>query len=103
VIEVQQEAFAAVEEAEAEEVVPEEGEDGDEEDVPVEGEDGAADAVFGDEDLCAEGGVAVHVLEVTLEVGIGMVNEVVAEGVELALEGNGLVDGAFGEACGGGD
>ena len=104
VVEVQQEAFAAVEEAEAEDVVPEEGEGG--------GRRGRSSRrraterlvrALGDEEVGAEGAVAVHVLEVALEVGVGVVDDVVVEGLELAVEGDGLVDGTLGEAGGGGE
>ncbi len=103
VVEVEQETFAAVEEAEAEDVVPQEGEDGNEEDVPVKGQQVAAGALLGDEESRAKSAVAVHVLEVALEVGIGVMDEVVVEGVGAAVEGDGLVDGTFGESSGGGE
>ena len=103
VIEVEQEALAAVEEAEAEDVVPEEGEGGDEEDVPVEREQIAAGALLGDQEAGAEGAVAVHVLEVALEGGVGVVDEVVIESFSASLEGDGFVYGTFGESGGGGE
>ena len=56
-----------------------------------------------DEEAGAEGAVAVHVLYVALEVGVGVMDDVVVEGFEPALEGDGLVDGALGEADGGGE
>jgi hypothetical protein len=43
------------------------------------------------------------VLEVALEGGIGMVDEVGVEGLHVAVEGDGLVDGAVGEAGGWGE
>ena len=58
---------------------------------------------LGEEQVGAEGAVAVHLLIVALEVGIGVVDNVVAEGVEFALEGDGLVDGALREAGGRGE
>ncbi len=103
VIEVHEQAFAAVEKAEAEEIVLDEGEARDDGDVPVEGDGGAAGFALGDEEAGAEGAVAVHVLYVALEVGVGVVDDVVVEGLELALEGDGLVDGALGEADSGGE
>ena len=103
VVEMKQEAFAAVKEADAEDVVPDEGEDGDEGYVPDEGGEGAAGFSFGDKDLSAQGAVAVHVLEVALEGGVGVVDEIAFEGFELAGEGDGLVDGAVSEAGAGGE
>ena len=97
---MEQEALAAIEEAEAEDVVVEEGEGWDEENVVVEGEDGAAGFAFGDDDLGAERAVAVHVLDVAFDGGVGVVDEVGVEGLERAFEGNGLVDGAIGETGG---
>ncbi len=100
---MEQEAFAAVEDAETEEVVPDEGREGDHEDVVCEGDDGAAGLALGDKELRAEGAVAVHVLEVALEGGVGVVDEVSMEGLEVAGEGDGLVDRAVGEAGGWGE
>ena len=97
---MEQEAFAAVEEAEAEEEVPHEGELGNDTDVPEEGRPGAADRSFFYEDLSPQGAVAIHVFDVALDGGVGVVDEVVVERFELAIEGDGLVDGAVAEAGG---
>jgi hypothetical protein len=103
VIEVEQEAFATVEEAEAEEIVSEEGEGGADYDVVKEGQAGAASVAFVDDGLRAEGAVAVEAFDVTLDGGVGVVDDVVVEGFGDAVEGDGLVDGAVSEAGGGGE
>jgi hypothetical protein len=69
VVEVQQEAFAAIEEAEAQEIVSEEGEDGADQDVVKESEAGGAGVAFVDDGLRAEGAVAVEALNVALDGG----------------------------------
>lgn len=97
---MEEEALAAVEEAEAEEVVSEEGEDGEDEDVVEEGETGVAGVALVDDELCAEGAVAVEAFDVALEGGVGVVDDVVFEGLGDAVECDGLVDGAVGEAGG---
>ena len=93
-VEVQEKALAAVEEAEAEEVVPLEAEQRDDDDAGEEGEDVGAGAALVDEQLRAEGAVAVHVLDVGGERGVGVVEEVAVEGGGGAGEADGLVDGA---------
>ena len=95
---MEQEAFAAVEKAEAEEVVPDKGGEGDHEDVVCEGDDRAAGLALGDEELGAKGAVTVHVLDVALERGVSVVDEVGVQCLEVAAEGDGLVDGAVGKA-----
>jgi len=99
---VEEQALAAIEEAETEEVVPKEGEHGDYDDVGAEGQPVAADSSFGDEKLCAEGAVAVHVIDVGFECGVAVVNELAFEGADGAAALDGLVDGALAEADGGG-
>ena len=100
VIEVEQEAFAAVEEAEAEEIVSEEGESGADYHVVKEGEAGAAGVSFVDDGLRAEGAVAVEAFDVALYGGVGVVDDVMLESFGDAVQGNGLVNGAVGEAGG---
>jgi len=100
---MEEESFAAIEEAEAEDVVAEEGEGGDDEDVVVEGEPGLAGFSLFDDGLRAKGAVAVHVLDVAFDGGVGVVDEVAVEGFEAAIERNGLVDGTVGEAGGRGE
>ena len=81
-VEVEEESLTAVEEAEAEDVVVDEGEGGDDHDVVDEGEGGAAGLALGDDDLGAESAVAVHVLDVAFDGGVGVVDEVGVEGLE---------------------
>ncbi len=95
---MEQEALAAIEKAKAKEVVPDEGGEGDHEGVVGEGNDGAAGFAFGDEEFRTEGAVAVHVLEVALEGGVSVVDEVGVECLQIAGEGDGLVDGPVGKA-----
>jgi hypothetical protein len=98
VIDVEEEALAAIEEAEAKDVVPDKGEGGYDEDVVVEAEPGAAGLSFGDDDLSAQGAIAIHVLDVALNGGVGVVDEIGVKGLEVAVEGNGLMNGTIGEA-----
>ena len=65
-----------------------------------EGKAGATGVAFVDDGLCAEGAVAVEAFDVTLDGGVGVVDDVVLEGFGDAVEGDGLVDGAVGEAGG---
>ena len=76
VIEVQEESFAAVEEAEAKEVVSKEGEGWEKKDVVAEGKGRAARVPFVDDDLGAKGAVAIEALDVTFESGIGVVDDI---------------------------
>jgi len=82
---VKEETFATVEKAEAEDVVPEEGKHGDEQDINVEAHETGAGLAGGDEELGAEGAVAVHVLEVALE-GIIVLGKVVEGTLAADLE-----------------
>ena len=93
-VEVQEETLAAVKEAEAEEVVPLEAEQRGDDDAREKGEGVGAGAAFVDEQLGAEGAVAIHVLDVGGERGVGVVEEVAVEGGGGAGETDGLVDGA---------
>lgn len=86
VVEVEEEAFASVEEAEAEDIVIDEGGCGVEDDVPDEGDGGAADFAFGGDELADLGAVAVHVLEVEVQGGVSVVEHVSTEGAALAFE-----------------
>jgi len=65
-----------------------------------ESEAGAAGVTFVDDGLRAECAVAVEAFDVTLDGGVGVVDDVVLEGFGDAVEGDGLVDGAVGEAGG---
>ena len=93
-VEVQEQTLAAVEEAEAEEVVPLEAEQRDDDDAGEEGEGVGAGAALADEELRTEGAVAVHVLDVGGERGVGVVEDVGVEGGGGAGEADGFVDGA---------
>lgn len=94
---MEEEAFAAIKEAEADEVVVEEVGGGSEEGVEKEGGEVGAPAALGGQELGAKIAVAVHVLQVGGERGVGVVEEVVPEGGGGAGGGDGLVDGAVGE------
>lgn len=74
-VEVQEQAFAAVEESKAEKIIVEEGEERAEDDV----DEAEADFAFGHDHLGAQRGVAVHVVDVVGEVGVGVVEERVFE------------------------
>ena len=74
-IEVQQQALASVEKSEAEKVVVEECGRRANDDV----EDAEAHAASGDNDLRAERRVAVHVIEVVGEGGVGVVDQGAAQ------------------------
>jgi hypothetical protein len=96
---VEQEAFAAVEEAQAENVVVDERGDWVEDDVPEEGEGVAARFAAGYSEARHLGAVALHVFEVLGEGGVGVVEEVAVEaafgaGVAGGAVGAGLVDHA---------
>ena len=68
---MQQQPFAPVEEPEAEEIVVEEGEQGTHDDI----DKAEAGVAFADDHLRAEQGVAVHMLDVVGERGIGVVDQ----------------------------
>ena len=70
-VEMQEQAFAAIEEAEAEDVVVNEGGNRSEYDI----QDAEAGVAFGDGHLGAQRGLAVHVVEVVGEGGVGVVEE----------------------------
>src|SRR6185437_3145656 len=103
VIEVQKQTLSAIEKAKPEEVVPDKGKQRDEEDVPVESEPGAACLSFVDHDLRAQSAVPVHVVDVAFDRGVGMVDQVVMKCLEVALEGDGLVDGPLRKPGSGGE
>ena len=92
---MEEQAFAAVEKAEAAEVIPHKGEVGDAEDVPIKGGPGTAGAALADEEFGAEVAVAVHVFEVVVERGVGVMDEVEIEGLGSAVEDDGFVDGTL--------
>jgi hypothetical protein len=69
VVEVQEEAFAAVEESEAEKIVVDEREDRAEHDV----DEAEANLAFGDDHLGVKRRVAVHVINVVGESRVGVV------------------------------
>ena len=79
VVQVQQEAFASVKEAEAEDVVVDEGCPGVEESVPDEDREKAAGAPLAGQQRGNLGAVAVHVLQVDGQVGVREVEHVVFE------------------------
>src|SRR5579863_7072938 len=70
-VEVQQQAFAAIEESEAEEIVVEEREHRTENDV----DEAEADFAFSHDHLRAERGVAVHVVDVVGESWVGVMDD----------------------------
>ena len=92
-VEVQEKAFAAVEEAQSDDVVPLEAEEREDNDACEEGEDVGAGASFFDKDLRAERTIAIHVLDVRGERWIGVVEDVVIEGGGGASEADGFVHG----------
>ena len=71
-IQVQQQSFPAIEESEAEKIVVDEREHRPQDDV----DETEPHFPFGDHHLCPERRVAVHVLDVVGECGVGMVYEV---------------------------
>ncbi len=71
-VEVQEQAFAAVEKSEAKKIVVDEGCERAQDDV----EQAEAAVAFGDGHLGAEGGVAVHVVDVVGQGGVGVVEDV---------------------------
>src|ERR1700761_1789246 len=98
VIEVEQKTFATVKEAQAKEIVLKEGNGGADYDVVKKGEAGAAGGAFVDDGLSAEDALAVEAFDVALDGGVGVVDDVMLEGFGDAVEGDGFVDGAVGEA-----
>ena len=96
---MQQKALPSVEEAEAEDKIPEKSEGWEDEDVVVEAPPGPAGLSFLDDDLGAEGAVAVHVLDVTLNGGVGVVDEIVLKRMEHTIEGDRLMHRSLGESC----
>ena len=101
-VEVEEEAFAAIEEAEAEDVIPLEAEHREDDDACEESEEVGAGAALVDEELRAERAVAIHMLDVGRERGVGVVEDVTVEGGGGAGEADGLVDGAVFELGRGG-
>lgn len=93
-VEVQKKAFAAVQKAQADEVVPLEAEERENDDAREEREDIGARVSFFDKDLRAERTVAIHVLDVRRERWIGVVEDVEVERSGGASEADGLVYGA---------
>jgi hypothetical protein len=100
VIEMQEEAFATVEKAEAKEIVSEEGECREKENVIAKSKGRAARVSFVDDDLGTKGAIAIEALDVTFESGIGVVDDIRVEGFDVAAYGDGLVDRTIGEAGG---
>ncbi len=70
-IEVEEQSFAAIQESKAEEIVVDECRHGSNHNV----EDAEADSTLGDEHLGAEGRIAVHVIDVIGEGGVGVVDD----------------------------
>ena len=100
---MQQQTFAAIQKAEAEDIVTEELEGGNDEDVPMEREPGAAGAMLLKQETCAKTAVPIHVLEIAFERGIGVVDEIEVKGFGGAIEADGLVDGTLFKGGGEGD
>jgi len=102
VVEVQKQAFAAVEEAKAKEIIPLEANEREDDDAREEGEDIGAGAAVVDKELGPQRAVAVHVLDVGRERWIGVVKDVTIESGRGAAEADGLMDRTGFELGGGG-
>src|SRR5579872_663700 len=89
---MQEQAFAAVEEAQAEKVVVNEGENGTEDNV----RDAEADFALGGDHFCTERRIAVHVVDVVGEGGIGVVKDSAGpQAGDVAVDLYGFVNGPF--------
>jgi hypothetical protein len=93
VIKIQQKAFAAVEEAQADDVIPLEAEEWKDHDAQEKREEVRARAALVDEDLSAERAVSIHVLNVGRERWVGVVEDIGIEGGGGAGEADALVYG----------
>src|SRR5271167_916543 len=88
VVEVQQQAFAAVEEAAAQNVVVEKRQAWADDDI----HQAETALTLGDRHLCSQRRVAVHVVEVAIERGIGVVQKMVLQSCGGAVQANVFVD-----------
>ncbi len=93
-VEIQEEALATVEEAEAEDVIPLEAEHREDHDAREEGKEVGVGPAVVDEELCAERAVAIHMLDVGRERGISVVEDIVVESGGGAAEVDSFVDGS---------
>lgn len=95
---MQEKTFTAVQKAEAEDEVPDERKGGYDSYIVEKTPPGTASRSLGDDDLGPQRAVSVHVLDIALNGGIGMVDKIVLECVKCSVEGDGFVYGTFGEA-----
>lgn len=85
-VEVQEQTFASVKKTAAEDVVINKGRGGVENDVPDEGKWRPAGFAFGRDEFAYLGAVAVHVLQIQVHGGVGVVEHVSAQCAALALK-----------------
>src|SRR6266702_7467325 len=90
---MEQQTFAAIEEAQAEKISPHKRKLGNHEHVADKCRPRAADLACSDEQRAAERAVTVHMLDVGFERRIGVMDQVVIERGCMAVERDGLVNG----------